>query len=638
LFEQSFFYSFAMAIWRKIVHFAQFSFIAGWFSAISRGLASVWRKSLTQRTLQQEFELEQKMQSGIMGRFFNKITRLAQKTSNACGPHIVQSGILKFISRFLENLPYTNLRSPGVMFVIFGVFAVIAEFIQSINGAFAMPILPLAVAAVGGALILLNRSFVQLFGGSLFIKWVLRFFFVEELNESKQVVNSNISFLIIGAVLGLLWIFLSPTNFIMVAGGAIGAILVFYKTEIGIFAAAFLIPLVPTMLVLGLFMLIVVSFFAKAFLTGSIPVKFTVIDLFVVVFAAVVGYSVIISYNMASSAPVAAVYILFTLFYFVAKNVINTRQKLSAVLSLIMISGLLVAAYGIYQRITGNFVMTEAWIDIEMFDPSMVRIYSTLENPNVLGEYLIFIIIISFAGLYYFREYLHKITSLGILGIAGITMILTQSRGAWLGLIFAFGIYALIRDRRIVVLGIIALAMAPMLIPVNVIERFLSIGDLTDSSTAYRVFIWLGSLDMIAVFWPIGIGLGTDTFMFMYHKFAYNAVFSPHSHNLYLQIIIDLGIAGLLTFFAIITAFFKTTLVAAHKESPRNSPIPAAIAAAMFGFLVQGMTDNVWFNYRVTAFFWLVLALGACFVNISQDKNRETEENGGLVKHETEQI
>ena len=443
------------------------------------------------------------------------------------------------------------------------------------------------------------------------MRWVGRFFFFTGIGDRRHAPCNLIACAVIGGALGGLWATVAFTTFIMITGGVIGTILVLYRTEIGIFAAAFLIPLVPTMLVLGLFMLIIVSFLIKVFLMGSIAMKFSPIDLFVMMFAVIVAYSIVISYNTASSFPVGLVYILFMLFYFAAKNTVNSRKKLMAALSLILVSGTLVALYGIYQRITGNFVMLDYWVDDEMFDPSMVRIYSTLENPNVLGEYLIFVILLAFGALYWYKEYLHKITAMGVLGIAGITMVLTQSRGAWLGLIIAMAVFVMLRDRRLIILGILAVLAMPMLIPPAILQRFLSIGDMTDTSTAYRVFIWMASLDMIAVFWPIGIGLGTDTFMFMYHKFAFNAVFSPHSHMLYMQLLIDFGIAGFLTFLVIMAGYFKALLMAAGKGCGARRAAAAALCAAMAGFLAQGFTDNVWFNYRVTAFYWLILALGA---------------------------
>ena len=39
--------------------------------------------------------------------------------------------------------------------------------------------------------------------------------------------------------------------------------------------------------------------------------------------------------------------------------------------------------------------------------------------------------------------------------------------------------------------------------------------------------------------------------------------------------------------------------------------IASGLVAAMSGFLLQGMFDNVWYNYRVFLLFWIYIAIGA---------------------------
>ena len=57
-----------------------------------------------------------------------------------------------------------------------------------------------------------------------------------------------------------------------------------------------------------------------------------------------------------------------------------------------MISASIAALVGIFQYLTGTSVMAEAWVDSEMFESIAGRAVGTLENPNMLGEYLILMI------------------------------------------------------------------------------------------------------------------------------------------------------------------------------------------------------------------------------------------------------
>lgn len=619
--EKSFFYWLIISFLDKLSHFFKHSRLAAFAGYFSK----IWTVSGMHHILFVSSGLQKGFAGGIFGRFFESVSNLGISSSRFFADALAKSRIISGTISFCDNLLHISLRSYGVMLFLSGSIPSAVSFIE--NGYF--PLLLAALSAFGFPLMFLNRSIAQIYNGSWMLKKALGFFFVEELTQKERRHYLPL-FIISGLAFGGLAAAVDLTVFILVFGGIVGGMLIFYKTEFGIFASALLIPIMPTMMVLGLFSATVLSFAAKVFITGKIRLKFASIDVFALLFGAIVAFSMVVSFNRPASAPVAAVYLLYVLFYFAVRNTVDTKQKLFSILSVISVSGLFVSLYGIWQRITGNFVVTEAWLDTEFFDPTMVRIYSTLENPNVLGGFLIFIIMIAFGMIYYFKDYLYKAAAAGILGAAGLCMVFTQSRGAWLGLIFAMGIFALLRDKRLVILGIIAVFLAPFVIPPEVLMRFLSIGDLTDTSTSYRVFIWLGSLDLIRVFWPIGIGLGNDTFVFIYNLFAYSAVHTPHSHNLFLQIIIDLGIAGLVTFFLIIGLFVKRLFAAISKKSAANMAartVSVILASAVLGYMLMGMTDNVWYNYRVLAFFWMILALGAALANgiIGGGKNEQAQ-------------
>ncbi|MDR1209125.1 MAG: O-antigen ligase family protein [Clostridiales bacterium] len=380
---------------------------------------------------------------------------------------------------------------------------------------------------------------------------------------------------------------------------------------IGVYASVFFAAILPTKIMLAISALTVLAFAVQLMATGKARLAFRLQDLFALLFALIMIAGAALSYFPVDSAVTVSTYVLFILLYIAARHCLNTENRLRAVMSLVVAAGALVSLYGIYQKLTGSFAVNEAWLDEDMFG-SANRVYSTLENPNVLGEFLIFSVTASFAGLYFFKRPLNKLLVVSALGLSAYCMALTQSRGAWLGLLAALALFALVYDRRLVWLAVPALLAAPFILPPDIIERFTSIGNMSDGSTSYRVNIWMASLTMIGVFWPIGIGMGTKTFIYVYGKYAYNAVNAPHSHNLFLQVIIDTGVWGLIALLAFLAVFFKDIFSRARVGGrDRAGAVLAAAAAGMFGFLVQGLTDNVWFNYRVVMFFWLMAAMSA---------------------------
>ena len=425
----------------------------------------------------------------------------------------------------------------------------------------------------------------------------------------------------------ILIIFFLMTNFIgikksfLITGGIIFALLTFYKTKFGIFALAFFIPLLPTKFILAIILLTSFSFvFNFCFDNKQIKnLKFELIDLFVILFASLILYTTFISYLPLLSLKSALVYILFIAFYFVLKHTIKNRNDLFIIASLFILSSSFVALIGVSQKYLGVNLNINAWIDEEMFADNKIRVFSTLDNPNVLGEYLLFAIPICLGSIYYFKNKLCKLFAGLNLILLFFCMLLTLSRGAWLGLIFALVLFILLRDKKFLSLVAFFAFLSPIFIPKSFIQRFMSIGNMTDTSTSYRVGIWRGALKIIKDFWPIGIGLGTDNFVYVYQKYALSASYALHSHNFYLQILIDFGITGLFLVFAIIFLFYKKLLVEnkfLHDDFIKTFKI--SLCSGFFGYLIQSLTDNTWYNYRIVFLFWFVIGVASITFDLSK--------------------
>ena len=206
------------------------------------------------------------------------------------------------------------------------------------------------------------------------------------------------------------------------------------------------------------------------------------------------------------------------------------------------------------------------------------------------------------------------------LGISGVALILTFSRGCWLGILFAIFILAVMIDRRFIILGIIALISLPFILPETIINRFMSIGNMEDSSTSYRVFIWMGTLAMLKDYWLSGVGMGITSFNTIYPLYSYHNVSAPHSHNLYLQVIVEYGFVGFLTMVGVMYNYFKEVIISMKKK---KNIVLAGLMSGMLGFLLQSMTDHTWYNYRVFLMFWIIIGISitASKINLREKDN-----------------
>ena len=148
---------------------------------------------------------------------------------------------------------------------------------------------------------------------------------------------------------------------------------------------------------------------------------------------------------------------------------------------------------------------------------------------------------------------------------------------------------------------------------------FTSIGNLTDNSTSYRVYIWMGTLAMLKDYWMCGIGPGDAAFNLVYPKYSYSGIVAPHAHNLFLQIVCDAGVVALVVFVLLLFHYFRDLCAAFCREKdPFSRLYQTAAVSGIAGFLVQAMTDYSFYNYRVLLLFWAWLALGALLARRGQ--------------------
>ncbi|MBQ6908136.1 MAG: O-antigen ligase family protein, partial [Clostridia bacterium] len=306
---------------------------------------------------------------------------------------------------------------------------------------------------------------------------------------------------------------------------------------------------------------------------------------------------------------------------FIITNAVKTTKQLSYIVKVFVLAGLFVSIYGIMQYVFG-WNTSNAWIDEEMFENATMRVYSTMENPNVLGEYLLFVIPLSaFLMLKSSFKSLEKWFWLGTLAASTLCMVLTQSRGCWIGLFVAIIIFVNFYNGKLWGLLPLVFLALPFIIPQTMIDRFLSVGNLEDSSTSYRVFIWLGTLLMLRDFWIGGIGMGEGAFRTVYPFYSYNSIIAPHSHNLYLQIITEGGISALIIFVSVLCIYLKKiAMIFSHRgKNDYVGVLALTFFCAVFGFLVQSMFDYTFYNYRMMSMFFIILGLSVSLENIGEE-------------------
>ncbi|MEA4972561.1 MAG: O-antigen ligase family protein [Candidatus Metalachnospira sp.] len=379
------------------------------------------------------------------------------------------------------------------------------------------------------------------------------------------------------------------------------------------FFAVVLAPVLPTMGVLALTMAGFLSLIFKLSCEKDFKLRYNPLNKYILIYAFVYLAATFTSVNVKGSLYGSILSIAFMLFYFVVINAVQTKKQLYLLTFFFVCFGVLISLYGFYQYLNPS-KFSGSWIDTEMFSDIGFRVYSTLGNPNVLGEYLLLTIPLAVSFFFSVKGVLKKSFFVIVGGIQMLCLILTYSRGCWLGILFAAMVFLVLLDRRFILIIIVGLMLMPFVLPETIINRFMSIGNMSDSSTSYRFFIYMGTLSMLKDYWLCGVGPGTAAFNLVYPSYAYDSIIAPHSHNLYLQTMCDAGICGIAMLLAIIYRVFKSCAIGLKNSVDKKDKIfIIGVVASLSGFFVQSMFDYTFYNYRVMFLFWAVVGLAMLY-------------------------
>ncbi len=511
----------------------------------------------------------------------------------------VTSGILDAVLNIF-NIP---LKTIGLGIVTFSVpiFLISALSHSRIN-----LIASLVLLVLGLISMLLSRTLYQLYLGSGFLKLLGGLFYDGEYSEPKVLSFKLLPFLAVSAVFGIIGGLVSPILTVIVIAGVLFVLTVLSRFEIGIYLTLFLAAFLPTALIAGLSLLTIAGFLIALIVGRKKSLKPSALAPLLVFYIILGAFSTLTSFDIGGSLFIFLVYTVFILMYEVMVNTIDTKVKWQGAVAVFAFAVLLIALYGIFQNFTMD-ATTQSWVDTNMFEDIKIRVYATFDNPNVLGQYFIITLPLIFALFVLNKNLSTKILWLGIFAAGFLCLLYTWSRGAWVGVMLGIAIFLLLRDRRFILLGILCLFALPFVLPESIMSRLLSIGNTGDSSTAYRVSVWIASLRMAMRFWMSGVGYGSDAFARVYSNFALNgAGYALHSHNFYIQLVTDVGVGGLIVFLAIaLTACRETATV---KKDKLIKGITLALSGALAGYLFQGVAESMWYNLRMSLMFWIMMA------------------------------
>lgn len=310
-----------------------------------------------------------------------------------------------------------------------------------------------------------------------------------------------------------------------------------------------------------------------------------------------------------------ALWLLYFLIFLMAVDA-SSRERAVQVIWPFLTGAAFSGLVGVYQMLAGGSVMPSHWVD-QAFEGNLVRVVGTFTNPIFLGEMMALALPLTLALFLLRQDWQDRLVLIGFAVLQALGLLLSSTRGAWLGFAVSFCALAVLYDWRMLPIGAALGASGLSVAPPVLIQRLVSSFSLADTSNAYRISIWRGSVAIIKEHLWRGIGLGAEVFRRVYPEYQIIQTPTPHAHSTLLELLIEVGLPGFLALVCFFWLWLRdATDAVLSQQGNRNRRwarigVLAACLAGVAGHMVHGLIDYTWYNPRVASVFWAIVGIGA---------------------------
>jgi O-antigen ligase len=247
-------------------------------------------------------------------------------------------------------------------------------------------------------------------------------------------------------------------------------------------------------------------------------------------------------------------------------------------------------------------------------DPTLPqRATGTAIDPNALGGLMIMTLALTVPQLFAKQPVLRRGWVIIGLGLMSLALLLSFSRGSFVGVGIALGMLGVVRYRKLLLIMVMALALVLILPQTQgYVTHFfdglqvLSDTQSADLSTQMRVGEYSDALILIQRYPIFGVGFTGTPDIDTYLKVA----------NLYLMMAGEMGLVGVATFLIVMGVLFGSAWRVRKQVAaqPDLEPIWWGFHTALFGALIGGVFDHYFFNldfHHSVTLFWLYVGLAA---------------------------
>lgn len=313
--------------------------------------------------------------------------------------------------------------------------------------------------------------------------------------------------------------------------------------------------------------------------------------------------------------------------YLLLHRLLRKPQFRDGIVGSLLLVSLVMGIHGLRQYLYGAAELA-TWVDPESGLAGLTRVYSYLRNPNLYGGYLIPVIPLGLAATWIWPSWGAKLLAGFTTAVNLICLLLTYSRGAWIGGLAMLTLMAVLlaqwhsvdlpaRWRHWALPALLGGGGAALLLgiltvrPLRLRVQSLFWGRL-DTSNNFRINVWAAVLEMIRDFPILGIGPGNVAFNRVYPLYQRGNFSALGAYSVPLQLTVETGFIGSLTFAWFLLVLWdhgwrcwKTLL---NLRDPQGLWVAAGLAACT-GMMAHGLVDTIWYRPQVQMLWWLAVAL-----------------------------
>jgi O-antigen ligase len=341
--------------------------------------------------------------------------------------------------------------------------------------------------------------------------------------------------------------------------------------------------------------------------------------------------------------------------FFLMTNVVRTPQMLRRVTWALLVAGALIGGLSLYQQWTRTYDNTYwgfAQPSLAQFSvapgsltgsDTQWRLAGQIGEKNRYAQVMLMLVPLGFFRVFGERKLGLRILAGACTALIGIGAALAFSRGAAVGFVLMLAIMVFMRYIKLYQIAIIFVGLYLLLLAVPQYgTRLTSLQGLTglfsdeseagvansDGATLSRL-TEMGAALYVFLDHPV-LGVGPGLFPYYYQDYSELVGLrllneDRQAHNLYLSIAAETGLLGITCFLYIVYATLRN-LARARKRWMAEQPEIANMATAYMLSIVTYLTTGLFLHFAFIRYFWLIMALAAAVIYISDQQARAAED------------